>query len=63
MGDLTVEHTETRVVCTRCNTDYSNDRLELLIINDGDVCQSCEAELSSKYADGKSLMIESEDNQ
>lgn len=47
------ELSEQQTTCARCNTDYSNDRLELLIINDGDVCQSCEAELSGKYADGK----------
>lgn len=46
------ELSEQKTTCTRCNTDYSNDRLELLIINDGDVCQSCEAELSGKFATG-----------
>lgn len=45
--------TEQQTTCTRCHTDYSNDPLELLIIGDGDVCQSCEAELSGKYATGQ----------
>lgn len=48
------ELSEQQTICTRCKKDYSNDRLELLIIGDGDVCQSCEAELSGKYADGQS---------
>lgn len=47
------ELSEQQTTCTRCHTDYSNDPLELLIIGDGDVCQSCEAELSGKYADGQ----------
>ena len=47
------ELSEQQTKCARCKTDYSNDRLELLIIGDGDVCQSCEAELSGKYADGQ----------
>lgn len=45
------ELSEAQTKCTRCKKDYSDDRLELLIIGDGDVCQSCEAELSGKYAD------------
>ena len=46
------ELSERQTTCARCNTDYSNDPLELLIMGDGDVCQMCQAELSGKYATG-----------
>jgi len=63
MGDLTVGHTEAKVVCSRCTDIFRATSIDHLCFDKNGHCQKCRAELSGKYADGKSLMIESEDNQ
>lgn len=47
------ELSEQQTTCTRCNADYSNDPLELLIMGESGICQVCTAQLSGKYADGQ----------
>lgn len=53
MTELSETQIQNKAVCTRCNTDYSNNILEKMCMGKTSVCQMCRAELSGKYADGQ----------
>ena len=44
-------------ICNRCKFDYTGHQLEIMCMDENGNCQKCRAELSGKFADGKSLMI------
>lgn len=50
MTELSETQIQNKVVCTRCNTDYSNNILEKMCMGRTSICQVCRAELSGKYA-------------
>lgn len=50
MTELSETQIQNKAVCTRCNTDYSNNILEKMCMGKTSVCQMCRAELSGKYA-------------
>lgn len=50
MTELSETQIQNKVVCTRCNTDYSNNILEKMCMGKTSICQVCRAELSGKYA-------------
>lgn len=53
MTELSETQIQNKVICTRCNTDYSNNILEKMCMGKTSICQMCRAELSGKYADGQ----------
>lgn len=53
MTELSETQIQNKAVCTRCNTDYSNNILEKMCMGKTSICQMCRAELSGKYADGQ----------
>lgn len=53
MTELSETQIQNKVVCTRCNTDYSNNILEKMCMGRTSICQVCRVELSGKYADGQ----------
>lgn len=44
-------------ICNRCKFDYTDHQLEIMCMDENGNCQKCRAELSGKFADGKSLMV------
>lgn len=50
MTELSEAQIQNKVVCTRCNTDYSDNILEKMCMGKTSICQMCRAELSGKYA-------------
>lgn len=44
--------------CPRCGTDCKNAMFDLMQIKSDGHCQICRAELSGKYADGKSTKLD-----
>ena len=50
MTELSETQIQNKAVCTRCNTDYSNNILEKMCMGKTSICQMCRAELSGKYA-------------
>lgn len=50
MTELSETQIQNKVVCARCNTDYSNNILEKMCMGKTSICQVCRAELSGKYA-------------
>lgn len=44
-------------ICNRCKFDYTGHQLEIMCMDENGNCQKCRAELSGKFADGKSLMV------
>ena len=50
MTELSETQIQNKVICTRCNTDYSNNILEKMCMGKTSICQMCRAELSGKYA-------------
>lgn len=57
MSDLRVEHTEASIACIRCKDTFTASSIDHLCFDENGHCQKCRAELSGKYADGKSLML------
>lgn len=57
MSDLRVEHTEASIACIRCKDTFIASSIDHLCFDENGHCQKCRAELSGKYADGKSLML------
>ena len=58
MTELSEAQIQNKVICTRGNTDYSNNILEKMCMGKTSICQICRAELSGKYADGKSTKLD-----
>lgn len=53
MTELSETQIQNKVICTRCNTDHSNNILEKMCMGESGICQVCTAQLSGKYADGQ----------
>lgn len=53
-----VGHKSNGVVCNRCKSDYTGHQLEIMCMDENGNCQMCRAELSGKYADGKSTKLD-----
>lgn len=56
MSNLREEHTRAGINCARCKERFIANSIDHLCFDDNGNCQMCRAELSGKYADGRSLM-------
>jgi len=50
MTELSEDQIQNRIVCNRCNEDYTGQMIEIISMSADGNCQMCRAELSGKFA-------------